>query len=323
MLSNESVMSDAAAARRMEWMREFEEKKSVPSICQKYSISRKTFYKWLKRYKRSSNDALSLGDRSRRPHHSPRATPPPIVQRLRELREKTGFGQKRLKLYLSIWYDIELSESAIWKLLKKSGVDMKQKKSHRRKLRPNDALLPGDRVILMFKFIAKGEGEPQFVQYSAIDECSRLRITKIYGRHSTLSALDFIQFSLMHFPFLIRYIQTPLDSVFASVSKPRSRTHAFTMNLRRLGIKHEVPSKKKLAVNRFMERVRRFDEVEPYTTRPFSAPDELQQEAARYLYRYNNERPNPLIENMAPVEKLRTYQQFNGIAVFDPYSLSR
>jgi transposase len=316
------IETDTAVARRMEWMKEFEEKKSVPSICQKFSISRKTFYKWLKRYKISSKNVSSLGDRSRRPHHSPRATSPAIVQRLRELREKTGFGQKRLKLYLSIWYDIELSESAIWKLLKKSGVDMKLKKSHRRKLRPNDALLPGDRVILTFKLITNQNGKQHFVQYSAIDECSRLRITKIYGRHSTLSALDFIQFGLLHFPFLIRYIQTPLDNAFASVSKPRSRTHAFTMNLRKLGIKHEVPSKKKLAVNRFMERIKRFDEVEPYLTKPFSSLDELQQEAARYLYRYNNERPIPLIENMSPVEKLRTYQQFSGITTFDPYAIS-
>ncbi len=116
---------DSAKLRRIEWMKEYEEKGNVPSICRKYSISRKTFYKWLKRYKKSSSAPESLNDRSRRPHHSPRATPPAIVQRLRELREKTGFGQKRLKLYLSIWYDIELSESAIWKLLKKSGVDMK------------------------------------------------------------------------------------------------------------------------------------------------------------------------------------------------------
>lgn len=314
--------TDSAQTRRMEWMREYEEKRDVPSLCQKHSISRKTFYKWLKRYRKSLKNPASLGDLSRRPHYSPRATPPAIVQRLRELREKTGFGQKRLKLYLSIWYDIELSESAIWKLLKKSGVDMKQKKLLQRKVRPNDALLPGDRVIITFKIISNEPNKRQFVQYSAIDECTRLRITKIYGRHSTLSALDFVQFVLMHFPFLIRYIQTPLDNVFASVSKPRSRTHAFTMNLRKLGIKHEVPSKKKLAVNRFMERIKRLDEVEPYCSKPFSSPDELQQEAARYLYRYNNERPIPLIENLSPVEKLRTYQQFVAVTKFDPYHIT-
>lgn len=314
--------ADSGIATRIAWMKEYEETKDVPSICEKYSISRKTFYKWLKRYRRSSKDTASLGDLSRRPHHSPRATPPAIVQRLRELREKTGFGQKRLKLYLSIWYDIELSESAIWKLLKKSGVDMKKKKLLQRKVRPNDALLPGDRVIITFKFITNEADKRQFVQYSAIDECTRLRITRIYGRHSTLSALDFVQFVLMHFPFLIRYIQTPRDNAFASVSKPRSRTHAFTMNLRKLGIKHEVPSKKKLAVNRFMERIKRLDEVEPYCSKPFSSPDELQQEAARYLFRYNNEHPIPMIENLSPVEKLRTYQEFVTVSRFDPYAIT-
>jgi len=42
-------------------------------ICERFEISRKTGYKWLARYKESG--PAGLLERSRRPHHSPNATP--------------------------------------------------------------------------------------------------------------------------------------------------------------------------------------------------------------------------------------------------------
>ena len=45
-------------------------------------------------------------------------------------------------------------------------------------------------------------------------------------------------------------------------------------------------------------------------------------ERARYLFRYNNERPIPMIENLSPVEKLRTYQEFVAVSRFDPYTIT-
>ncbi len=316
---NPEPTNRGGAAQRLLWFAEYEKEKSVPVVCRKFSISRKTFYKWLKRYKTAGGSAESLVDQSRRPHTSPRATPKEIINRLRELRKKTGFGQRRLQLYLSIWYEIELSESTIWKLLKKSGVDMKEKKTLRRRIKPDDPLLPGDRVLMFVKFIQGTDEKQKYAQYTAIDECTRLRIAKIYGRHSTLSALDFVQFLLMEFPFLVRHLHTPLDNAFTSVSKPRLQTHAFTRNLRKLGIKHDVPTKRQLASGKFKDRIARFDEVEPYSTKIFLSPEELQTRVAKFLFQYNNYRPIPFIENLTPVEKLQTYEGYNQIRMFDPY----
>jgi transposase len=316
---NREPISRSGAAQRLLWFAEYEKEKSVPVVCRKFSISRKTFYKWLKRYKAAGGSAESLADQSRRPHRSPRATPKEIINRLRELRMKTGFGQRRLQLYLSIWYDMELSESTIWKLLKKSGVDMKEKKKLRGQIKPHDPLLPGDRVLMFVKFI-EGEDEKQsFAQYTAVDECTRLRIAKIYDRHSTLSALDFVQFLLIELPFFVRHLYTPLDNAFTSVSKPHLLTHAFTMNLRRLGIKHEIPTKRQLIKGKFKDRIARFDEVEPYTKKRFPSQENLQLQVAKFLFQYNNYRPVPFIENLTPVEKLQTYEGFNHIRMFDPY----
>jgi transposase len=104
---------------RLAWMICYEETGSAQEVCKRFAISRKTFYKWLKRYKQSSGDTKSLTDQSRRPHHFPSATPASSVELLRRLKEQTGFGQRRLKAILQEKHNITISERTIWKILKK------------------------------------------------------------------------------------------------------------------------------------------------------------------------------------------------------------
>jgi transposase len=108
---------------RLAWMMCYQETKNVQAVCRKFGISRKTFYKWLKRYQQENGNTSALVDRSRRPHRFPRATPESSVQILREAREQTGFGQRRLRAYLEKRYHISLSERTIWKLLKKEEIE--------------------------------------------------------------------------------------------------------------------------------------------------------------------------------------------------------
>jgi transposase len=59
----------------------------------------------------------------------PRATPRENIELLKEAKEQTGFGQRRLRAYLEKKYNITLSERTIWKILKReeqsagAGVD--------------------------------------------------------------------------------------------------------------------------------------------------------------------------------------------------------
>ena len=103
---------------RLAWIMCYQETKSAQTVANKFHISRKTFYKWLKRYQESNGDSTSLTDRSRRPHTFPRQTPESSVQLLKQVRQETGFGQRRLRAYLEKKYNILLSERTIWKILK-------------------------------------------------------------------------------------------------------------------------------------------------------------------------------------------------------------
>jgi len=104
---------------RLAWMIYYNETKSAQEVCKHFGISRKTFYKWLKRFKQTNGNATSLTDQSRRPHRFPRATPESSVLLLKRLKEQTGYGQRRLKAHLQEQYNISISERTIWKILKR------------------------------------------------------------------------------------------------------------------------------------------------------------------------------------------------------------
>lgn len=73
-----------------------EEGAKMSALCQAYGISRKTGYKWLRRYLVEGLDGLS--DRSRRPRHSPGRTPEATEQQILELRQAhPAWGGRKLK----------------------------------------------------------------------------------------------------------------------------------------------------------------------------------------------------------------------------------
>jgi transposase len=116
---SDDLLHNGSLHPRLAWMMAYQETSNAQAVCNKFGISRKTFYKWLKRYQESDGDSKSLLDRSRRPHHFPRATMPEHVELLRRVRLETGFGQRRLRAYLEEKYRVRLSERTIWKLLKR------------------------------------------------------------------------------------------------------------------------------------------------------------------------------------------------------------
>ncbi|MGR9073151.1 MAG: IS481 family transposase, partial [Gammaproteobacteria bacterium] len=106
---------------------------SFTELCADYGISRKTGYKWVRRFKEEGLDGLQ--DRETRPVHSPTRTPYAIRQAIIELRQKfqTDPGAKKLRVLLAARYphiDIP-SKSTIYNILNQAGLV----KSRRRKRR--------------------------------------------------------------------------------------------------------------------------------------------------------------------------------------------
>lgn len=64
-------------------------------LCGRFGISRKTGYKWLRRYKTDGVEALQ--DRSRKPHRSPKQVPRAVAEAVIALREETTWGGRKLR----------------------------------------------------------------------------------------------------------------------------------------------------------------------------------------------------------------------------------
>ena len=67
---------------------------SMTELCQRYGVSRPTGYLWLDRYQ--ENGEADLVERSRAPTVCPHRTPREIERRILGLRERYGWGAKKL-----------------------------------------------------------------------------------------------------------------------------------------------------------------------------------------------------------------------------------
>jgi transposase len=103
---------------RQEWFRQYHLLGNARETCTRFGISRKTFYKWLKRFNNSGGNPSSLADLPRTPHHSPRRTSDDIRALVLEMRNTTGFGPRRLGKELRQQKGIQLSERTIWKIIR-------------------------------------------------------------------------------------------------------------------------------------------------------------------------------------------------------------
>src|SRR3954453_14333761 len=90
---------------------------NVAQTCRYYGISRTVFYKWRRRYDEFGEDGLR--DRSRAPLHSPTATKAEVVGKIMYLRRHYHFGPLKISMYLKRYHDIEISQSGVWRILKR------------------------------------------------------------------------------------------------------------------------------------------------------------------------------------------------------------
>ena len=90
---------------------------NVTATCRYYGISRTRFYRWRNRYEELG--LAGLRDRSRKPHHSPYATPEEVVGKVVHLRQLYHFGPLKISMYLKRYHDVEISQSGVWRILKR------------------------------------------------------------------------------------------------------------------------------------------------------------------------------------------------------------
>jgi transposase-like protein len=229
------------AAHRLAILRHAEEVSgNISRTCRYYGITRQSFYKWRRRYVQLGE--AGLRDRSSRPRRSPRATSTEIVGKIIYLRQHYHFGPLKIAMYLKRYHDVSLSQSGVWRLrrLQLSRLPTSQRyRRHQDRWKRYEKPEPGHQVQIDVKFIAPLKGSrAKHYQFTAIDDCTRLRVLRIDDRLGQKSAIQFVDYVLEKLPFHVRRIQTDNGSEFQSAFHwhvlDRGIEHVFISGRRRL-----------------------------------------------------------------------------------------
>ena len=205
---------------------------NVARVCRRFGISRKSFYKWKRR--RAEHGDAGLCDRPRIPQRSPRATARDVVSKILYLRQHYHFGAGRIAAYLSRFHQITIAISSVHRILRRHGMPRlpanQKHQPHGKRWQRYEKPQPGHRLQLDVKFLERIPGtRRRLYQFTAIDDCTRIRVLKIYDACNQLTAIRFIDEVLRRLPFRVLVVQTDNGAEFQS---------AFHWHLERLDIRH-------------------------------------------------------------------------------------
>lgn len=124
---------------------------NISELCVRYGISRKTGYKWLRRYELEGEEGLAA--RSRRPQCSPVETPEAVAARIGQVRrEHPAWGARKLRAWLLRRGHTEVpSVSTVHAVLRRSGLVSTEASEAARPWRRFERAAPNDLWQMDFK----------------------------------------------------------------------------------------------------------------------------------------------------------------------------
>jgi transposase InsO family protein len=286
--------------------------RSVALTCRHFGLSRKTFYKWKARFK--SHGEAGLCDRPRVPHSSPRTTPRAVMSKVLYLRDRYGFGPSRIASYLKRFHQLTVARSTAHRILVRHGMNRLPVNQKRRPTgRPwkrYEKPQPGHRVQVDVKFLERIAGSrKRLYQFTAIDDCTRIRILKIYDACNQTSAIRFVDEVIRRLPFRVLVVQTDNGAEFQS----NFHWHLEEHDIRHVYIRPRAPH-----LNGKVERSHRVDEQEFYQLLDKGGiADDIRlfnEKLREWEDYYNYHRPHGGLDGQTPYERL--------LAKKDPASVS-
>jgi transposase InsO family protein len=278
------------------------EPRAVARACRHFGISRPTFYKWKKR--QSEHGDAGLCDRPRTPLRSPRATPSEVVSKILYLRQNYHFGPRKIADYLRRFHQVSVAGATVHRILRKHGMNRlpanQKHVQHTKRWKRYEKPKPGHRLQMDVKFLERIPGtRKRLYQFTAIDDCTRIRVLKIYDACNQATAIRFADEVIRRLPFRIHVIQTDNGAEFQS---------QFHWHLEQLEIRHVYIRPRTPRLNGKVERSHRVDNQEFYqlldkdgVTDDIHLFNDKLREWENY---YNYHRPHSALDGQTPFERL-------------------
>jgi transposase InsO family protein len=256
-----------------------------------FGLARRTVRTWLRRWKQDGDAGLV----PKYPLTRKRRLPATTIELIRVARVEHGWGAPRTRVWLERVHQLHVNARTIQRVFRDIGVPVLVKTPRRRprqmKLFEKDN--PGDSIQVDVK-VVKLAKEKVF-QYTALDDCTRMRVLRLYPRQNQHASLHFLRELTAAFPFPIRKIQSDNGTEFPL---------AFQLAVEAAGMRHRYIKPRRPQQNGKVERSHRIDSEEFWGRHAFSDRRDAEPKLRDWERRYNYERFSLALAGRTPAEKL-------------------
>ena len=277
-----------------------------------YGVSLSSVKRWDKQY--DGKDWRSLVERSHRPHSHPKRHTESeemiISKAFWKKYERYGWDGVYAEAKAN-GYTRSLS-GMIYAAKRLDLVDKAKRRPPRRHDRRfPELLMPGEKVQIDVKEVPyhclRGKllrDNKHLYQWTAIDECTRIRFLYIFEEHTPENSVKFLRMLMKVFPFKIQTIQTDNGTEFTYKYISETEECPFDRALRELGIEHKLIPPRTPWHNGKVERSHRNDQRYFYDWETFRTVEEAREKLKQHLS-WSNNKPMRTLKNKTPLEMLR------------------
>lgn len=261
------------------------------AAARRFGVSVRTIRRWRVRWREGAMQGLV----PRYPRHRSRRITPRVVELIGQARRDLAYGAQRTQLWLRRVHDVRVAMGTIQRVFRDIGLPRLRRTRKRvpRQMKLFEKPEPGDSVQVDVKFV-KIAGRWAF-QYTALDDCTRFRVLRLYRRLHQSSSLAFLAELCRAFPFRIRKLQCDNGQEFP---------FAFVLAVQALGIRHRYIQPRRPQQNGKVERSHRIDQEEFWGRRRFDDFDAAAVGLRAWETHYNHERFSMALQGRTPAEKL-------------------
>jgi transposase InsO family protein len=286
--------------RKLKILRYGEELGNVSKACRYYGISRETYYQWKRAL--ATKGETGLINSKPCPINLKRRVAPNIEEQILYLRSTYHFGQKRIVWYINRYLGMKVAEGGVRGVLLRHCMNRLPRNAKKRSPGPfirYEKQVPGHQVQMDVKFLnlqSKAGKTIRRFQYSAIDDATRIRVLKIYPRHTQENAIAFMDHVVEKMPFRIKQIRTDNGHEFQAL---------FHWHVLDKGMEHVYIKKGTPRLNGKVERSHRTDQEEFYQLIEYKGDTDLAAKLIEWERCYNTFRPHTAFQGRTPYEALK------------------
>lgn len=266
----------------------------IKGAARRFGLDRKTIRAWRRRWQAAG----LVGLVPRYPPIRARRIAESTVTLIEHARRDLEYGAVRTRIWLERVHRIRVAAATIRRICHRLGYPPLSRKPQRR---PRQLTLfsrerPGDCVQVDVKEV-KVAGTKCF-QYTAIDDCTRYRILRLYPRKNQQTSHLFFSTLRAALPFPIQKLQVDNGTEFPL---------AFALTVQQAGMRLRYIKPRCPEQNGKVERSHRVDEEEFWSRSTFESFAPAAEALLAWERRYNHERFSMALSGLTPAEKLATF----------------